>query len=129
MKQVVKRATGTIERNARAQSQLIDDILDVSRIIRGKLRLDVRAVDLSNVISAAVDAARPGGRSKNIRLQTLIDPQATQISGDPDRLQQVVWNLLSNAIKFTPKDGRVQVRLERVNSHVEIVVSDTGSGY
>jgi signal transduction histidine kinase len=123
-----KRATGTIERNARAQSQLIDDILDVSRIIRGKLRLDVRAVDLSNVISAAVDAARPAAEAKNIRLQTLIDPQATQISGDPDRLQQVVWNLLSNAIKFTPKDGRVQVRLERVNSHVEIVVSDTGAG-
>jgi CheY-like chemotaxis protein/two-component sensor histidine kinase len=107
---------------------LIDDILDVSRIITGKLRLDVRAVDLSSVISAAVDAARPGAEAKNIRLQTLIDPQAAQISGDPDRLQQVIWNLLSNAIKFTPKDGRVQVRLECVNSHVEIVVSDTGAG-
>jgi PAS domain S-box-containing protein len=124
----IKRATGTIERNARAQSQLIDDILDVSRIITGKLRLNVRAVDLASVISAAVDAARPAAEGKNIRLQTLIDPQAAQISGDPDRLQQVVWNLLSNAIKFTPKDGRVQVRLERVNSHVEIVVSDTGAG-
>jgi PAS domain S-box-containing protein len=124
----VKRATETIERNARAQSQLIDDILDVSRIITGKLRLDVRAVDLSNVISAAIDAARPAAEAKNIRLQTLIDPQATQISGDSDRLQQVVWNLLSNAIKFTPKDGRIQVRLERVNSHIEIVVSDTGVG-
>jgi signal transduction histidine kinase/CheY-like chemotaxis protein len=124
----VKRATGTIERNARAQSQLIDDILDVSRIITGKLRLDVRAVDLANVISAAVDAARPAAEAKNIRLQTLIDPQATQISGDSDRLQQVVWNLLSNAIKFTPKGGRVQVRLERVNSHIEIVISDTGAG-
>jgi CheY-like chemotaxis protein/anti-sigma regulatory factor (Ser/Thr protein kinase) len=77
---------------------------------------------------AAVDAARPAAEAKHIRLQTLLDPQATQISGDPDRLQQVVWNLLSNAIKFTPKDGRVQVRLERVNSHVEIVVSDTGIG-
>ncbi|HLM00367.1 MAG TPA: PAS domain S-box protein [Pyrinomonadaceae bacterium] len=122
------RAMATIERNARAQSQLIDDILDVSRIITGKLRLDVRAVDLSNVISAAVDAARPAAEAKNIRLQILIDPQGTQISGDPDRLQQVVWNLLSNAVKFTPKDGRVQVRLERVNSNVEIVVSDTGIG-
>lgn len=124
----VKRATGTIERNARAQSQLIDDILDVSRIITGKLRLDVRAVDLASVISAAVDAARPAAEAKNIRLQTLIDPQAAHISVDPDRLQQVIWNLLSNAIKFTPKDGRVQVRLERVNSHIEIVVSDTGVG-
>jgi PAS domain S-box-containing protein len=123
-----KRAMATIVRNARAQSQLIDDILDVSRIVTGKLRLNVRAVDLSNVISAAVDAARPAAEAKQIRLQTLIDPQATQISGDPDRLQQVVWNLLSNAIKFTPKNGRVQVRLERVNSHVEVVVSDTGVG-
>jgi len=124
----IKRATATIERNARAQNQLIDDILDVSRIITGKLRLDVRAVDLSNVISEAADAARPAAEAKNIGLQTLIDPQATQISGDPDRLQQVVWNLLSNAIKFTPRDGRVQLRLERVNSHIEIVVSDTGAG-
>jgi CheY-like chemotaxis protein/two-component sensor histidine kinase len=123
-----KRAMATIERNARSQSQLIDDILDVSRIITGKLRLDVRAVDLQLVISAAVDAARPAAEAKNMRLQTLIDPRATQISGDSDRLQQVVWNLLSNAIKFTPKNGRVQVRLERVNSHVEIVVSDTGAG-
>jgi PAS domain S-box-containing protein len=123
-----KRALSTIERNARAQNQLIDDLLDVSRIITGQLRLNVRAVDLSSVIMAAVDAARPAAEAKNIRLQTLLDPQAGQISGDPDRLQQVVWNLLSNAIKFTPKDGRVQARLERVNSHVEIVVSDTGIG-
>jgi PAS domain S-box-containing protein len=123
-----KRALSTIERNARAQNQLIDDLLDVSRIITGQLRLNVRAVDLSSVIMAAVDAAGPAAEAKNIRLQTLIDPQAGQISGDPDRVQQVVWNLLSNAIKFTPKDGRVQARLERVNSHVEIVVSDTGIG-
>jgi PAS domain S-box-containing protein len=123
-----KRALETIERNARAQNQLIEDLLDVSRIITGKLRLDVRAVDLPGVIMAAVDAARPAAEAKNIRLQTLLDPQASAISGDPDRLQQVVWNLLSNAIKFTPKNGRVQVRLERVNSHVEIVVSDTGQG-
>lgn len=118
----------TIERNARAQNQLIDDLLDVSRIISGKLRLDVRAVDLAGVIAAAVDAARPSAEAKNIRLQTLLDPAAGPISGDADRLQQVVWNLLSNAVKFTPKNGRVQVRLERVNSHVEIVVSDTGKG-
>ena len=123
-----QKALVTIERNARSQSQLIDDLLDVSRIITGKLRLDVRAVDLTSVISAAVDAARPAAEAKNIRLQTLLDPKAAQISGDPDRLQQVIWNLLSNAIKFTPKNGRVQVRLERVNSHIEIVVSDTGAG-
>jgi PAS domain S-box-containing protein len=123
-----EKALKTIERNARSQNQLIDDLLDVSRIITGKLRLDVRAVDLTDVITAAVDAARPAAELKGIRLQTLIDPQATPISGDPDRLQQIVWNLLSNAVKFTPKGGRVQVRAERVNSHVEIVVSDTGRG-
>ena len=123
-----QKALAIIERSARSQNQLIEDLLDVSRIITGKLRLDVRAVDLSSVISAAVDAARPAAEAKNIRIQVLLDPEAALISGDPDRLQQVVWNLLSNAIKFTPKDGRVQVRLERVNSHVEIVVSDTGKG-
>lgn len=123
-----KKALSTIERNARSQNQLIDDILDVSRIITGKLRLNVQAVNLSNVITAAVDAARPAAEAKNIRLQILLDPQAGPISGDPDRLQQVVWNLLSNAVKFTPKDGRIQVRLERINSHVEIIVSDTGRG-
>ncbi|MDQ3800739.1 MAG: PAS domain S-box protein [Acidobacteriota bacterium] len=126
--ETIKRATETIERNARAQSQLIEDLLDISRIITGKLRLDVRAVDLPGVIMAAVDAARPAAEAKNIRLQTLLDPEAATISGDPDRLQQVIWNLLSNAIKFTPKDGQVQVRLERVDSHIEIVVTDTGVG-
>ena len=123
-----KKALSTIERNARSQNQLIGDILDVSRIITGKLRLDVRSVDLSEIISAVVDAARPAAEAKNIRLQILLDPQAGPISGDPERLQQVIWNLLANAVKFTPKGGRVQIRLERVNSHVEIVVSDTGKG-
>lgn len=122
------KALATIERSARSQNQLIEDILDVSRIITGKLRLDVRAVDLPSVISSAADVARPAAEAKNIRLQVLLDPSATPISGDPDRLQQVVWNLLSNAVKFTPKGGRVQIRLERVNSHVEITVSDTGKG-
>ena len=122
------KALDTITRSARAQNRLIDDLLDVSRIITGKLRLDIRAVDLPGVISAAVDAARPAAEAKNLRLQTLIDPQAELILGDPDRLQQVVWNLLSNAVKFTPKEGRVQIRLERINSHVEIVISDTGKG-
>jgi signal transduction histidine kinase/CheY-like chemotaxis protein len=122
------RALETVERNARAQTKLIDDLLDISRIITGKLRLDVRSVDLAAVIEAAVDATRPTAEAKAIRLQTVIDPQAGPVSGDTDRLQQVVWNLLTNAIKFTPKGGRVQVRLERINSHVEITVSDTGRG-
>jgi PAS domain S-box-containing protein len=122
------RALETIERNARAQNQLIDDLLDTSRIITGKLRLDVRSVDLADVITAATDSVRPAAEAKEIRLQTLLDPQAGPVSGDPNRLQQVVWNLVSNAIKFTPKKGRVQVRLERVNSHIEITVADTGMG-
>ena len=122
------RALETIERNARTQSQLIDDLLDVSRIVTGKLRLDVRAVDLPAVVTAAVDTLRPAAEARGIHLQILLDPRAGPVSGDPDRLQQVVWNLVSNAIKFTPKGGRVQVRLERVNSHVEITVADTGTG-
>ncbi len=122
------RALETIERNARSQVQLIEDLLDVSRIISGKLRLEVRPIELSEVIEAAVDAVRPGAGAKGIRLQVLVDPQAGPVSGDADRLQQVVWNLLSNAVKFTPKGGRVQVRLERVNSHIEIAISDSGKG-
>jgi signal transduction histidine kinase/CheY-like chemotaxis protein len=122
------RALEIVERNAQSQKKLIDDLLDISRIITGKLRLDVQPVDLASVVAAAVDALRPTAEAKAIRLQPLLDPQAGPVSGDTDRLQQVVWNLLSNAIKFTPRGGRVQVRLERINSHVEIVVSDTGRG-
>jgi CheY-like chemotaxis protein/two-component sensor histidine kinase len=122
------RAFETIERNARAQSQLIDDLLDVSRAITGKLRIDVRPVDPNSFIEAAVEAVRPAAEAKGVRLQKVLDTGVVSVSGDPVRLQQVVWNLLSNAIKFTPRGGRVQVRLERVNSHVEIAVADTGSG-
>jgi PAS domain S-box-containing protein len=122
------RAIETIERNARSQNQLINDLLDVSRIITGKLRLNVRPVVLVSVIEAAIDSIRPAADAKNIRLQSLLDPAAGPVSGDPDRLQQVFWNLLSNAVKFTPKGGRVQIRLERINSHVEVTVSDTGQG-
>ncbi len=118
----------TIERNARAQAQLIDDLLDVSRIITGKLRIDVRPVDPNSFIEAAVEAVRPAAEAKGVRLQKVLDTGVVSVSGDPVRLQQVVWNLLANAIKFTPRGGRVQVRLERVNSHVEVAVSDTGSG-
>ncbi|HEY0099788.1 MAG TPA: ATP-binding protein [Pyrinomonadaceae bacterium] len=117
-----------VERNARAQTKLIDDLLDISRIITGKLRLDVRVVDLASVIEAVIDSLRPTAEARAIRLQPLLDPQAGPVSGDTDRLQQVVWNLVSNAIKFTPKGGRVQVMLARINSHVEITVSDTGKG-
>jgi signal transduction histidine kinase/ActR/RegA family two-component response regulator len=124
----VSRALGVIERNANAQVQLVDDLLDVSRVITGKMRLDVRAVDLRTVVEAALDAVRPAADAKGLRLQAVLDPRAGPITGDSDRLQQVVWNLLINAVKFTPRGGRVQVHLQRVNSHVEIVVSDTGQG-
>ena len=122
------RALEVIERNAGAQLQLIEDLLDVSRIITGKLRLDVGPVEPAVVVDAALDAVRPAAEAKDIRLQPVLDPRAGPVSGDADRLQQVVWNLLSNAIKFTPRGGRVQVRVARVNSHVEIVVTDTGQG-
>ncbi|MGB3207080.1 MAG: PAS domain-containing protein, partial [Crinalium sp.] len=117
-----------IERNVRVQGQLIDDLLDMSRIISGKLRLNVQRVDLAGVIEAALETVRWSADAKNIRLQKVLDHQAGIVSGDPSRLQQIIWNLVANAIKFTPKGGRVQVVLERVNSHVEISVIDTGQG-
>jgi PAS domain S-box-containing protein len=122
------KALDTIERNARAQAQLIDDLLDVSRIVTGKLRMDVQPSDPNAFIEAAVEAVRPAADAKGVRVQKVMDTGAVSIPGDPVRLQQVVWNLLSNAIKFTPRGGRVQIRSERVNSHLEIVVSDTGQG-
>ncbi|HEX8139820.1 MAG TPA: PAS domain S-box protein [Pyrinomonadaceae bacterium] len=123
-----QRALETIERNANAQAQLVGDLLDVSRIITGKLRLDVRPIDLKSVIDQAVEAIRPAAEARGIHLQVIADPLAGPVSGDPDRLQQVVWNLLANAVKFTPRDGRVEVRLERNDSYVSIIVSDTGMG-
>jgi signal transduction histidine kinase/ActR/RegA family two-component response regulator len=122
------RALEVIERNAKLQAQLIDDVLDVSRIITGKLRLDVSPIHLSQVVESAVEVVRPAAESKQIRLQVVLDPKAGPVAGDANRLQQVIWNLLSNAIKFTPKNGRVQIRLERINSHVKLTVSDTGIG-
>jgi PAS domain S-box-containing protein len=118
----------TIERNARAQAQIIDDLLDMSRITSGKLRLDVQRLDLAAVIHAGVETVRPAADAKSVRLTTLIDPLAGPVSGDPSRLHQVLWNLLTNAVKFTPRGGRVQVVLQRINSHVEIAVADTGEG-
>jgi PAS domain S-box-containing protein len=123
-----QRAVEAIRRNARTQVQMIDDLLDVSRIVTGKLRMTVQPVDLGTVIIAAVEGVRPAAEAKGIRFQLQLDSPAGHVSGDPDRLQQVAWNLVSNAIKFTPKGGRVLVRLERVESHVEIAVSDTGRG-
>jgi signal transduction histidine kinase/ActR/RegA family two-component response regulator len=117
-----------IERNARAQIQLIEDLLDMSRIISGKMRLDIQSVDPAAFIEAAIETVKPAAEAKGIRLSPLLDPGAGPVNGDPGRLQQVVWNLLSNAIKFTARDGRIQVVLERVNSHVEIAVADTGVG-
>ena len=122
------QAIEIIERNAKSQSQLIDDLLDISRVIQGKLRLNVRPVQPFTLIEAAINTVRPAADARSIRLQAVLDPSAGPISGDSERLQQVVWNLLSNAIKFTPKGGRVQIRLERINSHIEITVSDTGIG-
>ncbi|HUF92205.1 MAG TPA: ATP-binding protein [Candidatus Limnocylindria bacterium] len=123
-----QRAVEAIVRNATAQVQLIDELLDVSRIITGNMRLDLRPVDIHAVIETALDAVRPAAANKGLRIETMLDPRAGPVTGDPNRLRQVVWNLLSNAVKFTPAPGRVQVRLQRVSSRVEIVVSDTGQG-
>jgi len=122
------RALETVERNARAQTRLIDDLLDVSSVVTGNLRLDVRPVDLGPVVAAAADAVRPAAAAKGITLQVLIEPETGLASGDPARLQQVVWNLLTNAVKFTPSNGRVEVRLTHAGAHAEITVSDSGVG-
>jgi signal transduction histidine kinase/DNA-binding response OmpR family regulator len=118
----------TIERNARSQAQIIDDLLEMSRIISGKLRLDVQQVDLAAITESSIRTVRPAADAKEIRLHPILDPRAGPISGDPARIEQILWNLLSNAIKFTPKHGLVQVLLARVNSHIELTVSDTGIG-
>jgi PAS domain S-box-containing protein len=117
-----------IERNARVQAQLIEDLLDMSRIISGKLRIDVQQVNIADVATTAIESIRPAAEAKGIRLEKILDTQVGPVRGDPARLQQIIWNLLSNAVKFTPKDGKVQVALERVDSHVEITVTDSGVG-
>jgi signal transduction histidine kinase/AmiR/NasT family two-component response regulator len=123
-----ERALETIVRSARSQNQLIGDLLDVSRIITGRMRLDVATLNLGSVIKAAVETVRPAAEAKGIHLSAQIAPEAETVSGDTERLQQVVWNLLSNAVKFAPNGGRVEVRLERADSQVEIVVTDNGQG-
>jgi signal transduction histidine kinase/DNA-binding response OmpR family regulator len=122
------RALQTIERNTKALAQIIDDLLDVSRIITGKLRLSVQPIELAPVVEAALDAIRPAMDAKNIHLEVSIDSDPTVVSGDPSRLQQVVWNILSNAIKFTPSEGNVRVKLEREGPTARITVTDSGEG-
>ena len=117
-----------IRRNARAQVSLIEDLLDMSRIISGKIRLDVQRVELAAAISAAVEIVQLSADAKGVRIEIVADPLAGPVSGDPNRVQQMIWNLLSNAIKFTPRGGKVQITVERVNSHIELSVSDTGAG-
>ena len=122
------RGLETLERNATWLTQIVEDVLDVSRIVSGKIRLDVQPVELPLLIHNAVATVQPAADARGVRVQTVVDPRVGAVSGDPGRLQQVVWNLVSNAVKFTSRKGRVQVRLESVDSHVEIVVSDTGMG-
>lgn len=124
----VSEGLSVIERNARAQSQIISDLLDMSSIVSGKVRLDVQRADLAVILEAAVNTVRPAADAKALRLQVIVDPLAQPVRGDPSRLQQIFWNLLTNAVKFTPKGGRVSVSLERVNSHLEVNVQDSGEG-
>ena len=124
----IARAVEAITRAAQAQDQIISDLLDVSRVISGRLRLDVRPLQLIEVLETAIEAMRPAIDAKQIRLLTLLDPAAGPMAGDPERLRQVLWNLLSNAVKFTPRNGRIQILSQRTDSHIEIIVSDTGVG-
>lgn len=117
-----------IERNARAQQRIIEDLLDMNRILSGKVRLDVQKVELGAVLEASIAAVRPSADAKGIRLHAILDPVCKPVSGDPQRLQQVFWNLLSNAVKFTPRGGRIDVVMQRVNSHLEVSVTDNGTG-
>ncbi|MEH2204326.1 MAG: ATP-binding protein [Nostoc sp.] len=125
---ITSKALETIERNAKLQRKLIEDILDISRIVQGKIRLNICKVDLVPIIQAAIEIVHPTSEIKDIQVEFNLDSSVGQIMGDAERLQQVVWNLLSNAVKFTPSGGRVEVHLEQVNSNVQITVSDTGKG-
>ncbi len=125
---MVSEGIGVIERNARVQAQLIEDLLDMSRIVSGKLRLDTQILEPTLVVKRAVDVLRPTAETKDIDLQLLLDKGIGPITGDPNRLQQIIWNLVNNAIKFTPRGGTVRVHLKQAHSHVSLVVSDTGCG-
>jgi signal transduction histidine kinase len=124
----LKQGLQTIERNARAQAQLIEDLLDMSRITSGKLRLDIQMLEPITLVEASINTVRPAAEAKGLRLEAVLARDAGCVAGDAARLQQVVWNLLSNAVKFTPTGGNVQVLLRRADAHVEISVSDSGVG-
>jgi signal transduction histidine kinase len=124
----LQRGLESIERNARAQAQLIDDLLDMSHISAGKVLLDLQAIAPAAIVMAAIATARPAAHAKNIALTTALDPAALTIAADPERLQQVIWNLLSNALKFTPRNGAVHITLHAIDGHAEITVTDTGVG-
>jgi PAS domain S-box-containing protein len=124
----LQHAIEVIDRNAAAQLQLINDLLDLNRIMSGKVRLDLQQVSVADVVRSAIESAEPAARNKDLRLHIVLDPHPLTVSADSARLQQVVWNLITNAIKFTPKGGRIEVVLQRVNSHIELCVSDTGIG-
>jgi PAS domain S-box-containing protein len=122
------KAIETIERNSRSQAQLVEDLLDITRIVSGKIRLVIAPVELKNVVEAAIETVRPAAEAKNIQIEKHFEPVVEQVSGDAERLQQIVWNLLSNAIKFTPKNGKITVSLECADSTAQIVVKDSGVG-
>lgn len=124
----LKRGLEAISRNVRIQAQIVNDLLDMSRVVSGQVMLEVHPTSLQQILGHAIEAVTPSADNKSIRIQTLIDAKVGPVRGDPTRLQQVVWNLLSNAVKFTPKGGRIKVILERVDSHVEITIEDTGIG-
>jgi PAS domain S-box-containing protein len=124
----LKRGLEAISRNVRIQTQIVNDLLDMSRVVSGQVMLEVQAASLQDILGHAIDAIRASADNKDIRIQTLIDSTIGPVRADPTRLQQVIWNLLSNAVKFTPKGGSIKVVLERVDSHVEITVEDTGIG-
>jgi signal transduction histidine kinase len=124
----IGRAFEAIDRNAKSQAQLIEDMLDVSRIITGRLPLDLQPVELGSAIDGALDAVRPAAEAKGVRLECTIDPAGGMIAGDQHRLQQIVWNLLSNAVKFTPAGGLVSVQLSRADAELRLTVTDNGKG-
>ena len=121
-------ALEVIERNASMLTQMVEEVLDVSRIVTGKIRLNIQVVDIARTVEEAVATVRPAADARGVALRAVLDPDAGTIAGDPERLQQILWNLLSNAVKFTPRGGRVQVRVSRTDSHAEVAVSDTGAG-
>lgn len=125
---VVEKGLEAIERSARSQARLIDDMLDMSRIISGKMRLDIEDLDLLPLLDSLVEVVRPSAQAKGVHLRKVLVSKPGRVSGDAERMRQVFWNLLSNAVKFTPTGGRVEVRLRQIRAEVEVAISDTGQG-